>query len=64
MTFELKEGLKITSSDFWYDLTSGGYIDPRKICKNPEDAKKILDAINVILDFENDCNEQIEDFYE
>jgi len=39
------------SSDFWYDLSSGGYIDPKDFL-TPEDAAKVAEAVNTILQFE------------
>ena len=59
---KIKEGCKARSSDFWYDLTDGGYLLPEQILENEEDVDKVYDAINVILEFERSCNEQIEDF--
>jgi len=59
---ELKKGLEITSSDFWYDLIEGGYLNPEEICKNKKDAEKVLQAIEIIKDFQKSCEEQIEDF--
>lgn len=59
---KLKKGLENATSDFWYDLTDGGYLKPEEMCENKEDAKKILEAIAVIKDFEDSCEEQIEDF--
>lgn len=59
---KLKKGLNNSTSDFWYDLTDGGYLDPMVMCKNKADAQKVLDAIIVIKDFQSSCEEQIEDF--
>jgi len=59
---ELKEGLTDATSEFWYDLTIGGYLKPEKMCKNKEDAKKVREAIEIVKEFEDSCNEQIEDF--
>lgn len=59
---KIKKGLKISSGDFWYDLTDGGYLNPRKICANAEDADKVNAAIQVIRDFQQSCEDQIEDF--
>ena len=59
---QLKQNLEISSGDFWYDISKGGYIDPHKICVKKEDADKVRDAIKVILDFESSCEEQIEGF--
>jgi hypothetical protein len=59
---KIKEGLNISTDEFWYDLTDGGYLNPRKICDDPADAKKVLEAIAIILDFQKSCEEQIENF--
>jgi len=59
---KIKKGLEDSTGDFWYDLTDGGYLDPDDICENPEDAKKVKEAIKVIKDFEDSCEEQIEGF--
>ena len=58
----IKKGLEIGTDDFWYDLTDGGYLKPNEICKNSEDAAKVNEAIAIIRDFEQSCNEQIEEF--
>ncbi len=58
----IKKGLEVSSSDFWYDLTDGGYLNPRDICEKEEDAKKVEEAINIVKDFQNSCEEQIEGF--
>lgn len=60
---KLKENLEVSTSDFWYDLRSGGYLNPDEMCENPEDAQRVKDAIKVIQEFEKSCDEQIEDFY-
>jgi len=41
---------QIYSTDVYYDLFDGGYIDPLKICE-PESAKKVIAAINTIQEF-------------
>jgi len=61
---EIKKGLDISSGEFWYDLTDGGYLDPDEICANKEDAEKVKEAIKVIKDFQDSCEEQIENFIE
>jgi hypothetical protein len=55
---EFKEGALIVTSDFWYDLTSGGYIEPDKLLKNKEDVEAVKNAIRVIRDFESSADEQ------
>jgi len=59
---KIKKGLTVSSDDFWYDLTDGGYLKPREICENLKDAQSVEDAVKVIADFEESCNEQIEGF--
>lgn len=59
---KIKENLEISTSDFWYDLTDGGYLNPHDICEHNEDALKVEEAIKIIKEFENSCEEQIEDF--
>ena len=59
---KIKKGLENSTSDFWYDLSKGGYLKPSEICENPEDAKKVEEAVKVIEDFEKSCEEQIENF--
>jgi len=59
---KLKKDLEVSSSDFWYDLTDGGYIKPDEICASKKDAEAVKKAIEVLLDFQNSCEEQIEGF--
>lgn len=47
-----KDAEPVSTMDFWYDLTDGGYIDPDDLLE-PEDAKKVKDAIAVISEFES-----------
>lgn len=59
---KLKENLKNTSSDFWYDLTLGGYLKPNDMIEDPKIAKDVTDAIKLLMKFEAACDEQIKDF--
>lgn len=59
---KIKENLDVCTSEFWYDLAYGGYLKPEEICENEEDAQRVNDAIEVLLEFENSCDEQIEGF--
>lgn len=61
---ELKKGLDVHTSDFWYDLTDGGYIKPEEMCVNPDDAAQVNDAIRVLERFRAACEDQIPDFFE
>ena len=59
---EIKKDCEASTSDFWYDLTAGGYLNPKDICANPEDAERVISAIAVIQEFQDSCEEQIEGF--
>lgn len=59
---KIKDGVQASTGDFWYDLTSGGYLKPEELLENKEDIIKVKEAIKVIRDFEYSCEEQIEDF--
>ena len=59
---KLKENLSNSSSDFWYDLTEGGYLDPFDMCENVDDAQKVADAIEVLMEFQQSCEDQIDGF--
>ena len=59
---KIKKGLKIFTSEFWYDLTDGGYLKPDELCANKDDAEKVKEAIVILKDFEDSCEEQIKDF--
>lgn len=59
---KIKQGLEISTQDFWYDLTAGGYLAPEEICEKEEDVEKVLNAIKIIKEFRDSCEEQIEGF--
>ena len=59
---KIKDNCEVSTDEFWYDLTDGGYLNPDEILENPEDAKRVKDAIAVIKEFENSCEEQIDGF--
>ena len=59
---KIKKGLEISTSDFWYDLTDGGYLNPEEILENKEDIIEVFAAINTITNFQSSCEEQIEGF--
>ena len=41
----------LTTNDFWYDLTDGGYIVPEKILKNKDDADAVNKAVETLIKF-------------
>jgi hypothetical protein len=59
---KLKKNLKMSTSDFWYDLFEGGYIDPSKMCVDTKDKTDVKYAIQILEDFKQSCEDQIEDF--
>lgn len=59
---KVKDNCTACTSDFWYDLTDGGYLKPEEILENADDVKKVREAIDVLLDFHDSCVTQIEDF--
>lgn len=59
---KIKEGCEASSDDFWYDLTDGGYLNPEEILENKEDVDRVNEAIKVLQEFRDSCEEQIEGF--
>jgi len=59
---KIKEGLEISTQDFWYDLSAGGYLKPEEMLENQEDIKRVKEAVKTIEEFEKSCGEQIEGF--
>ena len=59
---EIKKGLDVSTDDFWYDLSWGGYLRPEDICEHPEDALRVKAAVKVLIEFDESCQEQIEGF--
>lgn len=47
--WKLKKKYKtVDTSDLYYDLFDGGYIDPKKFLEDEEQIKKVNDAIKLI----------------
>jgi len=59
---KIKDGCKLSTNEFWYDLTVGGYLKPDEILENPEDIKRVTNAIEILIEFEVSCEEQINGF--
>ena len=51
---EFKKKVKISTDDFWYDLTDGGYITPEDVLVNENDVKKVKDALETLLLFQKE----------
>lgn len=61
---KIKEGCTQSTDDFWYDLSLGGYLVPEDMLEDPDDAIRVRQAIETIMEFEEACDEQIEGFME
>lgn len=59
---KIKKGCTASTSDFWYDISDGGYLNPEKICANQKDADRVISAVETIKDFYDSCKEQIDGF--
>ena len=60
---KIKKGLAVSTGDFWYDLTDGGYLKPEGILEDPKDVEKVLAAIATIREFESSCDKQLDGFF-
>jgi hypothetical protein len=52
------KGSQISTSEFWYDLFDGGYIDPENLLESEEDVKQVRRAMQVLQQFYNEAEEQ------
>lgn len=52
-----KKDAEIVTSDFWYDLTDGGYIKPSELLDDADEAKKVEDAIKIVEEFKRSAEE-------
>ena len=59
---KIKEGVEVSTSEFWYDLTSGVYLRPEEILEDESDIEKVKQAIETLMEFERSCEDQIEGF--
>jgi hypothetical protein len=59
---KIKDNCTVSTNDFWYDLTDGGYLKPEEILESELDIKRVKDAIELIRDFQDSCESQIEGF--
>jgi hypothetical protein len=53
MTFKKVD--TIYSSDLYYDLFDGGYINPEELLEYEDEAVIVMDAINIIKEFLNEA---------
>lgn len=56
-TMKIKDGCVAETSDFWYDLTYGGYLKPEEILDDPADVKRVNEAISILSELESLCEE-------
>lgn len=49
-----KNNEPITTGDFWHAITRGGYITPSEVLVDQEKAKKLEEAIKLLLDWEDE----------
>jgi hypothetical protein len=47
----------IPSSDFWYDLTNGGYFNPEDFLENEEDIQKVKEAVILLKQFKQELED-------
>ena len=55
---KFKQGVEITTDDFWYDLFEGGYIKPDEILERSPDITKVENAIELIKRFKDTLEEK------
>ena len=53
-----KDAEPVTSDDFWYDLTDGGYIKPELLLEEIEQIHELEKAIKTIRSFEMEAEEE------
>lgn len=58
---KIKDNLEVSTAEFWYDINNG-YINPDEILVNQKDIDKVNEAVRVLKEFEESCEEQIEGF--
>lgn len=62
--YKVKKKKDVATSDFWYDLFEGGYLDPVELLKKQEDVDEVLKAMEVLLTYRKSLEEAFgEGFY-
>lgn len=49
--FSFKKGASVRTSEFWYDLTDGGYIRPEELLDDAEQVRQVNGAIALLRAF-------------
>ena len=57
----IKPNCEASTDDFWYDLCEG-YLNPEEILEDQEDVLRVQEAIATLKEFQDSCEDQIEDF--
>lgn len=60
---KIKSGMNLSTEDFFYDLFDGGYISPKKVLVDKEDAEKVYAAMNVLIEFRDSLEGEYPDFF-
>jgi hypothetical protein len=58
----IRSNCQVSTNDFWYDLAYSGNIKPREICESKEDADRINEAVELVREFQELCEEYIDNF--
>ena len=64
MAMKFKADIKATAtSDFWYDLFEGGYLKPERFLADPEEAKRLEEARQLLMEYKRELmdSELVED---
>lgn len=52
-----KKDAEIVTSDFWYDITDGGYIVPSELLEDETEIEEVEKAIEVLRNFRQSAEE-------
>lgn len=58
---KIKEGSDIYTDDFWYDLTSGGYLRYKEFLEDEADIERVRQAIVVLIELQDLVEEYMEE---
>lgn len=63
INMKIKDGVEVSTDDFFYDLMEGGYLKPEELLEDENDVASVREAMAVLDQFRYACEDQIEDFY-
>ena len=55
--FKFKEGAEVYSSDWFYDMTYGGYIKPEELLEDEKQVAEVKSALQTIMRFFEEAEE-------